>query len=220
MNQAQEKSNKYFSNSKIQRNKILAGDVKTPHKHKIVKENIIRASAESNRDHFGKDTYERMNITGSKAQHDKDNYYHIVNEMERPELQKLGSNIQDNSQTPSMPMVIQNRPSTNIYGTVKNLNDKSQKLSVLGKSKEKAGINAHPHFMKKGSAGRNILKAKMEVRTHSDSQGDEYNFILKNDQHNLGQKFISRNDPYQNALSDKVVVRTSSEKRVSDNRYS
>jgi hypothetical protein len=36
-------------------------------------------------------------------------------------------------------------------------------------------------------------------------------------QENISRKFISRNDPYQNALSDKTVVRTSSEKRVNNN---
>jgi hypothetical protein len=36
-------------------------------------------------------------------------------------------------------------------------------------------------------------------------------------QENINKKFISRNDPYQNDLSDKAVIRTSSEKRVNNN---
>ena len=84
-----------------------------------------------------------------------------------------------------MPMVIQNRPSSNIYGKGKNQEDKGQKFTSLMKSKDKAGYNAHPHFWKKGNANRNILKAKMEIRTHNDSQGDEYNLILKSEQHNM-----------------------------------
>lgn len=33
----------------------------------------------------------------------------------------------------------------------------------------------------------------------------------------MNKKFNSRNDPYQNALSDKTVLRTASEKRVASN---
>jgi len=43
------------------------------------------------------------------------------------------------------------------------------------------GFNAHPHSLKKGGMNhRNILKAKMEVRTNSDSNNNEYNLILGN----------------------------------------
>lgn len=35
-------------------------------------------------------------------------------------------------------------------------------------------------------------------------------------QENISKKFNSRNDPYQNALSDKTVIRTASEKRVTN----
>lgn len=36
-------------------------------------------------------------------------------------------------------------------------------------------------------------------------------------QEHASNKFVARNDPYQNAFADKIVVRTSSEKRVSNN---
>lgn len=157
------------------------------------------------------------------------------------------------------------------YRVSNNVEDRSSKHSSLNKHKETLGYNAHPHYLK-GNLNRNILKAKMEIRTGSDWNENEYNLILKHDKNSLmhqlntnivfspsedssvntfvpsvekackkssslqsktksknrnpgvmwsqehvSKKFISRNDPYQNALSDKIVVRTSSEKRVSNN---
>lgn len=130
------------------------------------------------------------------------------------------------------------------------------------KKKESFGYNAHPSLAKKGEINRSILKAKMEIRTNSDSNDNEYNLILGHpekhhmekyvfsphdgsnlqiikkktekpikkigslkhgklkqkhtgvfaSQENISKKFISKNDPYQNALSDKKVIRTASEK--------
>ena len=209
--------------------------------------------------------------------------------LESMNLNKHGIVVNEEAIQTSMPIVIKTRNSNNIYGTVKNerlvlptqyfhdlwyrvsnnVDDKSSKYSSLNKHKETLGYNAHPHYLK-GNLNRNILKAKMEIRTGSDCNENEYNLILKNDKNSLmhqlntnivfspsedssvntfvpsvekackkssslqskaknrnpgvmcsqehvSKKFISRNDPYQNALSDKIIVRTSSEKRVSNN---
>lgn len=143
-----------------------------------------------------------------------------------------------------------------------NADDRSSKHSSLNKHKDAVGYNAH---CLKGNLNRNILKAKMEIRTGSDCNDNEYNLILKHDkaslmrqlntnivfspsedssvntfapsvdkackkslqsksrnpvawsQEHASNKFVGRNDPYQNAFSDKIVVRTASEKRVSNN---
>lgn len=173
-----------------------------------------------------------------------------------------------------MPAVLKNRPGTGVYGSRKLPDEKRQNFSSLNKHNDVVSYNAHSHFIKKGSANRSILKTKMEIRTNSDSNDNEYNLILKNDkssivkhingniifspsekssiahgqfphsnekssqksnslqshgkikqkhigvfssQENIWKKFISRNDPYQNALSAKTVIRNASEKRVNNN---
>ena len=180
------KSNKnYLPSSKIQRNKIFKGGMKLSNKHTLVKDGIIRTSSGSNRDNFTSEANDKMNVTSSKTNMDKDNYKKSNNEFGHSEIHKIAASGQDETSESSMPMVIQNRPSSNIYGKGKSQEDKGQKFTSLMKSKDKAGYNAHPHLWKKGNANRNILKAKMEIRTHNDSQGDEYNLILKSEQHNM-----------------------------------
>lgn len=255
----------YLPNSKIQRNKIRPKAVKLSSKHKIIKEKSIRASSGSNRNKLLISEQDALNNTGSKVIMDKDSYQKIINELGKSELKKMG--VVAHQGDTSMPDVSnKNNLISGIYGSFKAQEEK-HKFST-NKNKEKANYNAHPTYIKKGLANRNILKAKMEIRTNSDSNENEYNLILSHHDHfekgkmvfspvdvpnlhalprnsektsqktsslknygkikqkhtgvfssqeNINKKFLSRNDPYQNALSDKTVIRTSSEKRVNNN---
>lgn len=75
-------------------------------------------------------------------------------------------------------MMIKNRPTTGIYGSIKSTEKGSKFKGGFGKKKDSFGYNAHANLAKKGGQNRNILKAKMEIRTNSDSNDNEYNLIL------------------------------------------
>jgi hypothetical protein len=162
-NQAADRFDKtYLANSKIQRNKIKPKPVKLSNKHKMVKEKSIRESSGSNRNKLTISEHDPLNNTGSKVVMDKDSYQKIINELGKSELRKMGViTQQDNASMPSVSN--KNNPTSGIYGSFKTHEEK-HKFST-SKKKEKAGYNAHPSILKKGLANRNILKAKMEVRT-------------------------------------------------------
>ena len=69
--------------------------------------------------------------------------------------------------------------------------------------------NANPRMFSKP-------KEKLEISLPlKDKQSKRNNEVFLS-QENIDKKFNSRNDPYQNALSDKTVLRTASEKRVTN----
>ena len=251
----------YLPNTKIQRNNLRVNrNVKLSKKHTIAKNNVVRASSGTKRAIFTPEEQDEMNSTGSKIVMDKESYHKIINELGRSELKKLGIVAQEESPRTVMPEVVKSRPVSNIYGSVKQSPEQMTHYSSL-KKKHDGDYNAHQHLNKPKPGIKNILKAKMEIRTNSDSRDNEYNLILKNErngnllftgidgseqhqfqksvekpetslslknnnkrlgdvfmsQENISKKFNSRNDPYQNALSDKTVMRTASEKRVNTN---
>lgn len=271
---ANEQVNKtQLPNPKVQRSDLRVGNNnKLSKKHTIPKENVVMANSRSKRNKYTNDIDNPMNSTNSKIVMDKESYQKIINELGRSELKKLGVVAQEEGNHTVMPEVVKNRPSTNIYGSVKQNKEDLHHYTSF-KNKHDTNYNAHPHYIKqKGGANRNILKAKMEIRTSTDSHDNEYNLVLKNErntlvkakngnlifspcedanpkilpissskpdtslslkskawkrgnevflsQENISKKFASRNDPYQNALSDKTVMRTASEKRVSNNSKS
>lgn len=126
---------------------------------------------------------------------DKDSYQKIINELGRSELKKLGVMAQEETSQNLVPNYIKNRPVTNIYGIVKQMSDDPLQYSSLKKSFEgKMGYNAHSYYPKQKAGGsRNILKAKMEIRTQSDSNDNEYNLILQNDRSHMNQALNSNN---------------------------
>lgn len=158
----------YVANSKIQRNNLKPKAVKLNNKHKIIKEKSIRASSGSNRIKFIKNKG-HLNNTSTKIAKGKEHYNQII-----PELRKHDDL--------SIPMMIKNRPTTGVYGSMKSSDAKDQILAGFRKKKDSFGYNAHPHSFKKGGGtnNRSILKAKMEIRTNSDSNNNEYNLILGN----------------------------------------
>jgi hypothetical protein len=162
-NQAVDRFDKtYLANSKIQRSKIKPKAVKLSNKHKMVKEKPIRESSGSNRKKLTLNEQDPLNNTGSKVVMDNDSYQKIINELGKSELRKMGViTQQDNASMPSVSN--KHNPTLGIYGSFKTHEEK-HKFST-SKKKEKAGYNAHPSILKKGLANRNILKAKMEVRT-------------------------------------------------------
>lgn len=168
----------YIGSTKIQRNKIRPKAVKLSNKHKIVKEKSIRASSGSNRKKFIRDMNDPLNNTGSNFVMNQENYQKFYPlKMSKDDLKSQGISRDELSNNAGMPMV-KNRPTTSIYGSMKNKQDKGKKYSSLTKHKEQISYNAHPHNVKPGIAGRNILKAKMEIRTHSDSNDNEYNLLV------------------------------------------
>lgn len=107
------------------------------------------------------------------------------------------------------------------------------------------GYNAHPHFLKQGriindksniiravdgnivfspsdDSGLSVFPGNLEMNSQKSSASTSQGKIKQkhigvfSSQENVSKKFNSRNDPYQNALPDKTVVRTASEKRVSN----
>jgi hypothetical protein len=254
---------------KIQRKNLrVGGNVKISKKHTIPKTNVIRPSSGTKRSKFTPDEQLEMNSTGSNIVIDKESYQKIINELGRSELKKLGIVAQEDERHTFMPDVIRNRPVTNIYGSVKQSPPEEMAHYSSLKKTHDTGYTPHSQYSKQKSGVKNILKAKMEIRTNSDSQDNEYNLVLKNERNGLikavngnlvfspceevdapifpkaiekpdtslslknnnkrlgdvfmsheqiSNKFNSRNDPYQNALSDKTVMRTASEKRVTSN---
>ena len=169
----------YIGSTKIQRNKIRPKAVKLSNKHKIVKEKSIRASSGSNRKKFIRDKNDPLNNTGSNFVMNQEGYQKFYPlKVGKDELKSQGISRDEPSHSSGMPMVVKNRPTTSIYGAMKNKHEKGKKYSSLTKHKDQISYNAHPHNVKPGIAGRNILKAKMEIRTHSDSNDNEYNLLV------------------------------------------
>jgi hypothetical protein len=169
----------YIGSTKIQRHKIRPKAVKLSSKHKIVKDKSIRASSGSNRKKFIMDKNDPLNNTGSNFMMNQDTYQKFYPlKLGKEELKSQGISRDEISNNTGMPMVVKNRPTTSIYGSMKNKQEKGQKYSSLTKHKDLISYNAHPHNLKPGIAGRNILKAKMEIRTHSDSNDNEYNLLV------------------------------------------
>lgn len=106
----------YLPNSKIQRNKIRPKAVKLSNKHKIVQESSIRGSSGSNRSKFVNDANDPLNNTNSKNAMEKDIF-----------RSKLAPSMHE-SEHINMPMVIKSNPGNNIYGSVKNVDDKNKKF--------------------------------------------------------------------------------------------
>lgn len=77
---------------------------------------------------------------------------------------------------PGVPILIHNLPQNNIYGSMKDCEERLPKHSSNVKYVDT--IEGQASYLK-GNINRSILKAKMEIRTGSDCQDNEYNLILK-----------------------------------------
>lgn len=215
----------YKPNSKIHQSKIRAKVVKLPNKHKVINNKSIRASSGSNRMKF-----------------------HPL-KLSKEDLKSQGISRDEMSSKESMPTVTKNRPTTGIYGAMKQKSKKGKKYSSLTKYKNQLPSNAHPH---NGGVKRSINaddNTKFVDRTCPDQMQSQFEHFqskvmrssekvtqnnsalrchkdLKNthtgwfsSQENVACKFMSRNDPYQNANTNKTIIRTVSEKRVNFSEF-
>lgn len=79
--------------------------------------------------------------------------------------------------------------------------------NIVFSPSEESSVNVFVPNVEKACKKSSSLQSKAKSRNPG---------VISSQEH-VSKKFINRNDPYQNALSDKIVVRTSSEKRVSSN---
>jgi hypothetical protein len=80
--------------------------------------------------------------------------------------------------------------------------------NIVFSPSDDSGISVFPSNLEKNSQKSSTSTSQGKIK--------QKHIGVFSSQENISKKFISRNDPYQNALPDKTVVRTASEKRVSN----
>lgn len=81
---------------------------------------------------------------------------------------------------------------------------------IFSPSEKSDAFNPFPRNSEKVSQKSNSLQSQGKIK--------QKHIGVFSSQENITKKFMSRNDPYQNALSAKTVIRTASEKRVNNSK--
>ena len=157
------------------------------------------------------------NIYGAnKNAHDEINQYSSINSKKQDANVKVHNHFVKQKTTANrsilkakMEVRTNSDPHENEYNLLLKNNQQNMIKAINGSLVFSPTDNTNPRMFSKPKEN---LEISLPLK---DKQSKRNNEVFLS-QENISKKFNSRNDPYQNALSDKTVIRTASEKRVTN----